>query len=141
MTDNQARIYSEFENSSLRRCEEEIGQLDKQRNEDEVGKSILSLLVSLRKIVNHPVLATKDSKLSRSQELQSYEQSGKFTAMKQLLENLGFESRSTESETASSGPVLQGISGSNKVIVFSRFKETLDLIERSLLEAEFPQIL
>lgn len=78
--------------------------------------SALSVLNQMRKIVNHPNLVGK--KLG-------YDASGKFLALKDLFDDMGFESPS---------------SVTNKIIIFSRFNATLDLIQSLLLTELYPEI-
>jgi TATA-binding protein-associated factor len=70
MTAIQMELYSEFENEnhSLRKGKDE--------------ENILSSLSKMRKILNHPNLIGKHC---------SYEASGKFIALNELFEQLGFK--------------------------------------------------
>jgi len=62
--------------------------------------------------------------------------SGKFLALKQLLTDLGFEEK--ESIQSEEQKVLT--TNKNKVLIFSRFKESLQLICELLLNTEFAHI-
>ena len=69
LTEMQEGLYSEFQNDSH--------HITKGKNEE----SILSSLSKMRKILNHPNLIGKNG---------SYDDSGKFIALNELFEQLGF---------------------------------------------------
>lgn len=104
------------------------------------------MLSQLRKLVDHPKLiyssANKNfQQLSEAvpidkQALNSYECSGKFKAFKQLLNDLGFEDMNQKEFDQQQ----LNIQNKNKLLVFSRFKEALQLLETQLFKKHFPYV-
>lgn len=89
-------------------------------------------------IVNHPLQSkkVKTSGAAVIKEYSSYTSSGKFIALKQLLTDLGFDAK----ENLQSEEQQFLSSNKNKVLIFSRFKESLQLVCDLLLNVEFPHI-
>jgi len=74
--------------------------------------------------------AIKSSKL-----LDSYESSRKMLALKDILNELGFEEYNEEDSNSSQSNYLEN---KNKILIFSRYKETLDILVRLFLSKLFP---
>ena len=110
MTPEQHSLYRNFH------ADAKGHDLHKDTFDSETNHTI-ALLTRMRKILNHPNLV---------EGRHGFEASGKFLALKQLLDDLGFVD-GEKSLTA-------------KIIVFSRFNNTLDLIEDLLIKKAFPQI-
>lgn len=102
------------------------------------------MLHGLRKICNHPALflempssipiVKKFNILDK--DIHTYESSGKLLALKDLLNEMGFEDSNLENQAT-----LTGYSNNpNKILLFSRYRETLDVISKYLLQKCFPKL-
>lgn len=95
------------------------------------------MLSQMIAIVNHPSQCKRIKNSPKEfKDYESYTASGKFVALKQLLTDLGFE----EKESIQSEEQKFLTTNRNKVLIFSRFKETLELICEYLLNKEFSHI-
>jgi SNF2 family DNA or RNA helicase len=103
MTNKQVAIYNEL----LLRVKNEVNQLVQKQGFDKSRIQVLSALLKLRQICNHPALLDK----SFNNEIDI---SGKYEMFKELLEEV--------------------IESGEKVLVFSQFTSMLDIFEKYLIE-------
>ncbi|KAL4491307.1 hypothetical protein ABPG72_021693 [Tetrahymena utriculariae] len=153
MAPKQQQFYEDLEKSQINKCEQDLEQQIDQWSKtkgfedadqgSKIQESVLRMLSHMIQIVNHPCQYKKQERLKGNagglemqKELSQYSASGKFVALKQLLVDLGFEEK--ESIEAEEQKVLT--TNKNKVLIFSRFKETLQLICDQLLNTEFSHI-
>ena len=103
MTNKQIGVYNEV----LQRVKTEVNELVKVQGFDKSRIQVLSALLKLRQVCNHPALADKSF---RDQE----DISGKYEQFKELLEEV--------------------IDSGEKVLVFSQFTSMLDIFEDDLIK-------
>jgi len=127
----------------IRKCEEDLEML---KGATGLAKgdftSVLQVLVTLRCLINHPALLlghehserVRDLLKGPELELKRYQNSGKYLALKQILNDLGFK------DVSASRADVDFLQNSNKLLIFSRFKANLELIADSLLSVEFPEL-
>ena len=67
------------------------------QNPEQLCSSVLRMLIDMRKLLNHPAMLLSDKsqrfhKLLNKKNLKNIKNSGKFTALQQILIDLGFQS-------------------------------------------------
>jgi TATA-binding protein-associated factor len=142
MTDIQRKVYKQFEDHDLQQLEKSITNIEKSAtiaapkavkpdNGEKKKVPLLQALVCMRKICNHPYLIGHKyfGGLSSEEEkdIKSFDNSGKFRGLRTLFEQLGFE----QEEDNYDNP--------NKILIFSRFLDTIALLE-SFLRNTFPTV-
>lgn len=141
MTETQRKVYKMFEESDLTQLETSINALEKSSttSSTKAPKSdvpekkvpLLQALICMRKICNHPWLIGhkyfKSLTPEEEKDIKSFDNSGKFRGLKTLFEQLGFE----QEEDNYDNP--------NKILIFTRFIDTVTLLE-SFLRITFPTV-
>eukprot|EP00825_Cyclidium_porcatum_P008558 TRINITY_DN14271_c0_g1_i1.p1 TRINITY_DN14271_c0_g1~~TRINITY_DN14271_c0_g1_i1.p1 ORF type:complete len:359 (-),score=62.19 TRINITY_DN14271_c0_g1_i1:243-1319(-) len=160
-TDLQNDLYKFLQDNDIHQCNKNVDDIIQNLNqatgssnettnsshnaESSTFQNVLQMLSQLRKLVDHPKLLFSNAKHSQQFSkfvltdktiLNSYECSGKFLAFKQLLNDLGFDDLNQKEFDNQQ----LNIQNKNKILVFSRFKEVLQLIEQQLFKKIFPYI-
>ena len=137
MTDVQQSIYEKFEEEDIAT----LGKVDGTGEKKEIKRSFLRILSNLRKILNHPCLLIQKSKNIKTDNkyLQIYTEtlkkltnikqikkdyyiSGKFKALKNLLNSLNYRGDN----------ILSCTENPKKILLFTRCKKTLTLLQKYL---------
>jgi TATA-binding protein-associated factor len=110
---------------------------DKDKEKDEFFLSALHTLISLRKLVDHPLLIAevlqklnlRDSFDVRKKANQSYELSGKLIALKEILEEcqIGKDKSSDQSDSLQDGVEVPSIN-SHRALIFCQWRASVDLL-------------
>ncbi|CAK70522.1 unnamed protein product (macronuclear) [Paramecium tetraurelia] len=159
----QSQIYQILESNSFSTDIEQ--QITKTQGEqkNKVCESVLKLLHKLRQALDHPILVrsvilpnkrpkkkvkTESIEMLAEQEINqlldkqekpdSYSHSGKMIALKDILQQLGFQSTDDAPQQQTQGDQITIYTNFNKVLVFSRFRAALQLIAEQLLKTQFP---
>lgn len=141
MTDVQRKVYRQFEDSDLQQIEKSLTSLEKSTTiatpkvaKEEDGKKkvpLLQALICMRKICNHPYLIGQKYfgglNSEEEKEIKSFDSSGKFRGLKTLFEQLGLD------------PEEDNYDNPNKILIFSRFLDTMAMLE-SFLRSVFPTV-
>jgi len=139
MTDIQEKIYREFDRLQVSKCDNDLSKNKGEEENKKVSTDIFQLLNTLRRICNHPYLFVKQAASSPILQnlkltpaaLETYEVSGKLLALKELFNEMGFE------DSENSQPIDYS-NNYNKILLFSRYKETLDVINKYFVNKLFP---
>jgi SNF2 family DNA or RNA helicase len=137
LTDVQKKVYKLFEDSDIQQLEKSISTIDKSSNgsADTSGEKkkvpLLQSLICMRKICNHPWLIGNKyfSTLTAEEEkdIKNFDNSGKFRGLRTLFEQLDFDTEEDNYDNP------------NKVLIFTRFIDTVALLE-SFLKQIFPTV-
>ena len=144
LTDVQRKVYKMFEDSDLQQLEKSINNFDKNSNSqsDTVSGTpsassekkkvpVLQSLICMRKICNHPWLIGNKyfSTLTaeEAKDIKNYDNSGKLRGLKTLFEQLDFD------------PEEDSYDNPNKILIFTRFIDTIALLE-GFLKHTFPTV-
>ena len=157
MTEQQLQLYHELELNRIEELDEEQiessikiheqkslkGETDRPINQ--ISSNILSILQSMIKLTNHPLLLVDENRdndfqrqlksLRQKKKIDGFEASGKFQAFKDLLKDLlGKQDDQSAFETTA---ISNNI---NKLLVFSKYKKTLSLLIELVIHKHFPYI-
>jgi len=135
LTDVQKKVYRQFEESDFQANQGVLEQADNSKDKDPADQKkkspLLQLLICMRKICNHPVLIGKNYFTTLTQEeqkdIKSFDNSGKLRGLRTLFEQLGFE------------PEEDNYDNPNKILIFTRFIDTIALLE-SFIRNTFPKM-
>uniref|UniRef100_A0AC34FFV3 60S ribosomal protein L13 n=1 Tax=Panagrolaimus sp. ES5 TaxID=591445 RepID=A0AC34FFV3_9BILA len=110
---------------------------DKDKEKDEFSLSALHTLISLRKLVDHPLLIAevlqklklKENFDFRKKANQSYELSGKLVALKEILEEcqIGKDKSSDDTDISKDGVEVPSIN-SHRALIFCQWRASVDLL-------------
>lgn len=144
MADIQEKLYVEFEKAhSTGEGQSLMNQASGDGKKKEGKADVLHMLHGLRKICNHPALfmemKTSEPLFKKfdinPKDLQTYESSGKLVALRDLMNEMGFEESTLENQNN-----LNYTNINAKILLFSRYKETLDMIAKFFIGKLFPQL-
>ncbi|KAM3139078.1 hypothetical protein pb186bvf_008889 [Paramecium bursaria] len=164
----QQDLYEILEKNSFSNDLQQKLEKTKGDQKTKICESIFKLLQLLRQVLDHPYLikhnftqvkkATNKKKKVKTNthdietiinneideifqqvpDPESYQHSGKMIALKDILQQLGFNS--IDETQVNSNEQIQTYTNYNKVLIFSRFRKAIQMIAEQLLTSQFPSI-